>query len=252
MGLTDYDQTRWSWDEADGSIRSGKDGTPLAVAVTPVSGWEASYLVASVEQPTTQNTEGLASYVVRGDGTVQAATSQVFPQSANALISPDVACNTSGICLILYGANAKSANSGYATGVRLAGGPTSQSTVAPFANGEAIHNLSIATDGTNFMVATASSSSNDSQTAIKVTVVSSNGSVGATHDVATINSAVGATAIDWTGSSYTVVWTGDGDIHRAAVNTSGVVSNASCNWHGRSLATEQWRRTPPIHRLRRD
>ncbi|MCB0049066.1 MAG: hypothetical protein KDE24_05905, partial [Caldilinea sp.] len=225
MSLTDFDQTRWSWDESDGSRRNGLNGTPQAVAITPVDGWEASYLVATLERATNGN-EAISTYVVRGDGTVEQANTQLLPQSANVLNSPDVACNSAGVCILLWGANNSGQTSGFIAGVRLDRSPQSQTTIVPFANGEVIRNLSVATDGANFMVAWAASRSNNTQTVIRVTSIGADGSVGSTQAVATLNGAAGGAAIDWTGSSYTVIWTGDGNVSRASVSTSGVVSNA--------------------------
>ncbi|MEZ4664138.1 MAG: LamG-like jellyroll fold domain-containing protein [Caldilineaceae bacterium] len=220
MSLTDFDQTRWSWAETNGAITQGLNGTPTAIAVEPVEGWDGAYLVAAIEKMSNGN-EAISAYLVRSDGSLAGAPHSVLQSgSPTPHLNPDLACNDQGFCLLLVGRG---------TVVELIPfqGDYTNTAIGSIGMGGNVKGVSVASDGVNFMAASAAETTNGAQTVIRVTKLSSTGAPLVTNEAATLSGASGAAAIAWTGAGYKVVWTGDGAIHQADVNTDGVVSNAS-------------------------
>jgi hypothetical protein len=219
MSLTDFDQTRWRWEESTGSSRNGFSGTPVAAAIAPTTDWNGPYLVATREQ-TSDNKEAIGAYVVRGDGTTVQAQELLFPQNGYTPTDPAVNCNGKGACLLLWGANYADSSNNIIDGVRYEKNLSNPTRLTWEASG-AISNVSIATAGAEFIVAWVQDGKD-----VKVAQIPATGDVQTPKTVATISGSDPATSIAWTGESYTILWTGDGNIHRAEVSTNGDASNA--------------------------
>ncbi len=67
MSLTDFDQTRWRWEESTGAVHGSSNGMPIGVAVAPTSNWDGAYVIATRER-TVSIGDAIATYLFRSDG----------------------------------------------------------------------------------------------------------------------------------------------------------------------------------------
>ncbi|MEZ4581325.1 MAG: hypothetical protein R3A10_06695 [Caldilineaceae bacterium] len=237
MSLTDFDQTRWGWDEATGAAVSGFAGAPVAAAVAQTADWDGPYLSATREQ-TSDGKEAISAYVVRGDGSIVQSEELLLAQDNYTPTDPAVACNAGGACLTLWGGIFP--NDVYMiTGYRLAHNLSNPTSFYQEVDG-VLSNVAVASDGADFMLAWIQAGD------VMLVKVPATGSIGTPKQVATISGAGAATAIGWTGTNYTILWTGDGSIHQADVSTDGDVSNAGVLSAGSGWPQSDGSTHPPL------
>ena len=225
MRLTDFDQTRWAWDASLPSPVPGQFGQAQYLAVAPADGWETPFIVAAIEKDKNSGDEAVTAYQVEIDGSVTATNILYGGVSGETFTGVDVACNEAGACMVLWGTNENSSGNGIIAAARLTDGLSNYPLFVVDSAPATVSAPSIASNGTDFMATWTATNSAGTQTTVHVTPIPGTGPVQTTKDITTFNTASGAAAIDWNGSGYSVVWTGDGNISIAGVDTNGTTGN---------------------------
>ncbi|MEZ4555804.1 MAG: hypothetical protein R2854_05020 [Caldilineaceae bacterium] len=189
-------------------------------------------------EQTSDGKEAISAYVVRGDGSIVQSEELLLAQDNYTPTDPAVACNAGGACLTLWGGIFP--NDVYMiTGYRLAHNLSNPTSFYQEVDG-VLSNVAVASDGADFMLAWIQAGD------VMLVKVPATGSIGTPKQVATISGAGVATAIGWTGTNYTILWTGDGSIHQADVSTDGDVSNAGVLSAGSGWPQSDGSTHPPL------
>ncbi|MCB0156586.1 MAG: hypothetical protein KDD83_00520, partial [Caldilineaceae bacterium] len=223
MSLTDYDETVWAWDFPSRADVTTPNGRLLDVAAEAVSSWNGSYLVVTREPAQGGFDPSIVGYVLRNDGSLIDRVT-IYEEQGVSLTAPALACNEDGVCYVLFGRN--SGTSGTVYSVRLESRLEAAYTARSMYSGFPVVAVAIADDGDDFMGGMAFyADSGYKSIRFNTVAIPSTGSPGSSHTVNLLSATVGSMALGWTGSNYTVLWTGDGNVHRADVQTTGAVSN---------------------------
>ncbi len=221
MSLTDFDETVWAWDPDSTASVATQNGVADDVVVVPATGWDATFVVATKETAN-GGAETINAYLLASDGTVIDSQTLVTAASGGSVMRPALACNEDGVCFVIW--VEKSGTSTDVKGLRLSGSLSHPSPIELASSAYAAA-PSVASDGTDFMVAYFLDKSGDAD--LHVEPVPGTGQAGQAVQVATLSSNAVSTAITWSGDLYTLIWTGDGSLTRADVATDGQVSNAA-------------------------
>ncbi|MCB0086451.1 MAG: hypothetical protein KDE54_00930 [Caldilineaceae bacterium] len=236
--LTNLFETRWAWAQSGSTSNAILANSLLSVAVSPLTGWNGSHLVVTREEQSSGWV--INAYVVESDGTVVTSRTLRSPSYLEFLNAPDVACNVEGICVAVWMWFQAQPRSAGVTALQLNGSLTNSQAYqlslpgVPQTFGN--YNISVATDGTNFMTAwTRSVTGTDGLTQIEYAPVTVNSGTG---QLRTIANSTGrqAAAVAWNGTNYTLVWTGETTISWRSVAQDGALADDSIY----SVAGDGW------------
>jgi hypothetical protein len=233
----------WTWDPWQTNSHATSYPKALSLAAVPVKGWNTAYAAVSRE-----------SYRVRGyrvsPGGITGGGVNVFADADwSATAEPDIACNDSGRCVVVYSYKHTSYGSYRVTWRRTEPNWSSMSAnqVEHAGAGCEAWGATVASDGDGFLLAWMRKCSGDQQ--IKVRHVLANGYV--TGAVLTLDSAsnVSFPKLAWVGDRYQAVWERGSDIYTAyitgesATEPEAVSASAASEWRPQ-IAYDPLRRLP--------
>lgn len=196
----------WAWDAAQTGSLATTAGAGQGVAIAAVSGWNTPYVAASLEGSGTS--ERIVGYQATPDGLTGAGT--YLDGGADNYTRPDIACANNGVCLIVWTKSSQVLARPVGANLYL----TPRLTIRNVATGYTVGAASVATDGTNFLVAWREDGSTDT---LQVVRVSNAGGVGMVEQIAS-GSVLGEVDVALAGERYVAVWARDGDIWSAYVS----------------------------------
>ncbi|MCB0074064.1 MAG: LamG domain-containing protein, partial [Caldilineaceae bacterium] len=249
--LTNFFETRWTWERSSSTSNGILRDSLLSVAVAPVSGWNGSHLVVTREQAS--GNSAIVAYIIDDDGSVVESRELKAPVAGHDASDPDVACNAEGVCLVLWGdysivnGNMQIRVTGMFLNKSLTIGdllffnqPTSAQTVG-------IQNVSVASNGSDFMAAWG----RDVQTSVQYTrieyapVTVANGAE-PTRELG-VPGGLQVAAVASYGAHYTIAWTEGGIIRWRRIAQDGGSPDNKVYWiYGDGWPRADGAKRPPV------
>ncbi len=215
MDLAAFDDVIWSWENPDSSAAASGEGSLRKVAAAASPGFSDAYVVAALEEDESGN-QSITAYTSANSGPRTGGVTIKSYTAGESVVSPAVACNLSGVCLVAWGVNFPD-GSGQVNATRLDGDLNDSSTgnIRVKQAGVEIHTVALAGDGQDFMASWGEVYAGGNEIMAKP-VLSDGSSPVSTQSLYGPDPDTGVVGLTHTGENYLAVFSGDQQILRWA------------------------------------